>query len=613
VSRNVVTLAVLILALAPRASAQVAAGEASMNLNANVSAGYGDDYSNVGGSDHSIFGAGNADFSGWYYNPNFLFFDVQPYYNQSRLNSTFQSMTAASGVSASARIFSGSAFPGSISYSDNYNTSGNFGIPGLANLTTHGDNDSLAINWGVRLQNLPTLHLSFSDSNSTYSVYGANTPGTSHEETFSATSAYRIAGFRLNGGYQYIGTKTDNPEFLSEESSQQTDSGANAFFFGVAHNLPWNGSISASATRVDISTGFGAATSTDKYDTAADSISGGLSFGPLPHLNIGANTYYTDNLAGTLYNTLLTSGVTEPLNEGQPPSHDLTLTGYGNYEIPVQHLNLNAFVDHQQQTFMGASFADDSYNGTASYSNWLLGGSLSGVLGVTRTSVETSHQSLVGLNTSLNYSHAIRRWSVAGGFSYSQDTQTVLINYTTSGYSYNGSIGRRIGRRSHWGAYASGSRSLLTGEPGTATSSQSYTTTLSLPRLSLSASYSDSSGNALLTPTGLVATPIPLPAVNPAAVVLYNGRGYSLGFGSTPVRGLTLSAAYADARSATNSNSTLSNNNNENMYFLLNYRFRKLSFDAGYSRFLQGFSVSGNPPTMVGSMYVGISRWFNFF
>ena len=115
------------------------------------------------GSDHSIVGAGQADLSGFYYNPNFLSFDVQPFYNQSRLNSTFQSLTAASGVTASAKIFGGSHFPGSISYSTTYNSSGNFNVPGLANYTTHGNNDTLAINWGVHLDHLPSLNFSFSD------------------------------------------------------------------------------------------------------------------------------------------------------------------------------------------------------------------------------------------------------------------------------------------------------------------------------------------------------------------------------------------------------------------------------------------------------------------
>jgi hypothetical protein len=611
--RALTILPLLVLALAARARAQVKSGEASINLSGTLSAGYGDDYSNVTPSDHSILGAGTADFSGSYFDPNFLSFDVQPFYNQSRLNSTYQSMTAASGVSASAKIFAGSPFPGSISYSTTFNSSGNYGIPGLPNYTTHGNSDVLAVTWGVHLHDLPSLSLSFSDAHSAYSVYGAEALGTLHLDTFSATSAYRIAGFNLNGGYQHIGTQSVTPEFLSGESSQQSNSGTNSFFLGVGHNLPWHGSISAGATHLKIDTTYGDTASTDHYNTSIDTLTGGLNFAPATHLNVGANSYYTDNLEGTLYNTLLTAGVTLPQSEAQLSSRDLTLTGVANYEMPAHHLDFHALIERQQQTFMGTSFISDSYNGTATYSNTVRGGQFNGVLGVTRTSVSPTDQSVLGLNASLNYTHPIQRWTVTGGFGYSQDTQTVLIAYTTSGYTYNGSAGRRIRRRSYWGVYASGLRSLLTNVPGSANASQSYSTSFSVPRLSVSASYSSSSGNALLTPTGLVATPVPVTVVNPAAIVLYSGKSYSVGVGSNPIRGLTLTATYAKALSGTTSNSLFSSNTYDSMYFLLMYHLRRLDFQAGYSRLVQGFSASATPQTITDSFFVGISRWFNFF
>jgi hypothetical protein len=613
VKRTLTILVALSLTLAASAAAQVKPGEASLNLSATVSAGYSDETSNLAGSDHSIFGAGQADLSGFYYNPNFLSFDVQPFYNQSRLNSTYQSITAASGVSASARIFSGSSFPGSISYSSTFNSSGNFGIPGLSNYTTHGNSDILALTWGIHLSNLPSLNLTFSNGNTNYSVYGGETLGTQHLDTFSATSGYRVAGFNLNGGYEHVGTRSVMPEFLAGESSQQSDSGTNSFFLGVAHSLPWNGSFSASATHLKITNTYGDTAATDNYNTSLDTLTGALNFNPLSRLSVGGNAYYTDNLEGTLYGTLLTAGVTTPQTEPSGTSRDLTLTGNANYELPAQHLDFHGFIERQQQSFLGASYASTSYNGTATYSNRVLGGQLNTTLGLVRTTFDTNHQSLLGLNASLNYTHSIRHWNLAGLFSYSQDTQTVLINYTTSGYNYFGSAGRRIRRRSYWGLNAGGMRSLLTGQPGTANASQSYGTSFSLPWVTMSGTYSTSSGNALLTSTGLVATPIPVSALPSSAVVLYNGSSYSLGLSSNPIRGLTFSATYAKALSSTNSNSTLSNNNNENLYCLLMYHFRKLDFQMGYSRLIQGFSATGGQPARDNSFYVGVSRWFNFF
>ena len=606
-------LAVMALAVGPCGFAQVKTGEASMNMSGTVSVGYTDDYSNVGPSDHSILGAATGDLAGSYYNPNFLSFDVEPFYNQSRLNSTYQSMTAASGVSASAKVFSGSNFPGSISYASAFNSSGNFGIPGVANYTTHGNTDTFAVNWGVHLDDLPRLNLSFSKGDNSYSVYGASSQGLLHSDTFSATTAYQIAGFNLNGGYQYAGNKIETPEFLTGELPERSDSSVNAFSFGVGRNLPWNGSIGAGATHTHIHTNLGDTTSSDSYNTTIDTVTGALFFAPLGHLGVGANTYYTDNLEGTLYSALVSAGVSVPEIQAAESSHDLSLTGYGNYEMPAQHLNLHAFVEHQQQTFLGMSFASQSYNGTATYSNVLAGGSFNGVLGLTRTSVETTHQSLLGLNSSVNYTHQIQRWTVAGALGYSQNTQTVLIAYTTSGFNYSGSVGRRLGRRSYWGAYVSGARSVLTDQPGTANSSHNYTTSLSVHRFSLNGSYSVSSGNALLTPTGLVATPIPVSVITPAAVVLYNAHSYSVGVGSSPRRGWTFSANYAKALGATESPSTTSSNSSENLNVLMIYQFRKLGFQAGYSRLLQGFSASGTPPALVGSYFLGVSRWFNFF
>lgn len=607
------TFALIVLAFAVPAAAQVAAGEASLNLNGTVSVGYGDDYTNNAGSDHSIAGAGNADLSGYYFNPNFLSFDIAPFYNQSRLNSNYQSMTGASGVSASAKFFSGSPFGGSVSYSATFNSSGNFNVPGLANYTTHGNSETFGVNWGIHLKDYPTLNLSFTNANNGYSVYGAETPGTMHENAFSATSGYHIAGFSLNGGYQYNGNRTLTPEFLAGGPAEPTDSGTQSFFFGVGHSLPFHGAFSANAVRMDLHTAYGDSGSTDNYTTDIDTLSSSVNFAPVNHLNVGANAYYTDNLEGTLYNTLVTAGAILPGTESQTSSHDLNLVGNVNYEMPAEHLDFQGYIQRQQQTYLGESFISDSFNGTATYSNALFGGQFNGVLGLTDTAVNSSHEDLLGINASINYTHPVQRWTLTGGLAYSQNTQTVLINYTTSNYNYFGSVGRKINRKTYWSASASGMRSLLTDVPDSANSSQSYTTTFSVSRVSFGGAYSKSSGNALLTTTGLVSTPIPVTALPASAVVLYNGTSYSLNVGATPIRGLTVSGVWAKALNGTSADSTMSNNNSNNMYFLLMYHLRKLDVQAGYSRLLQGFSGTGVPPALEGSIFVGVSRYFNFF
>jgi hypothetical protein len=626
-----VVVVLLIMAMAPRTNAQVNLGDASMHLTGMLSGGYSADYSNIANSDHNNIGAGVADLSGSYYNPNFLGFNISPFYNQSRLNSEFQSITAASGVNGTAAIFSGSNFPGTISYSKVYNSTGNYAVPQLANLNSEGiaqpasystnnDTDTLAINWGLNFGDWPRLNFSFINGGADYSLYGTNASGTTRFDTVSLTSSYKVAGFFLGGGFQHSGSNSLTPEVLVAAASDQSNSTTNTLSFNAAHALPWHGGASAGVTRstVDtVDTVLGDSGSRTSYDATIDTLNGALNVTPIENLNAGFNAYYTDNLEGTLYNSLLTAGAIVPGSEAETPSDALSLTGYGNYDIGT-HLHVRGTVTRQEQSFLGTSFASDSITGTVMYSNSLLGGYFTAVAGVTRTwlSGSTQYHATTGTNDSITYTRKVAGWNVNGAFGYSQDVETVLIAYTSSGFNYTGGIGRKLSRHTYWGAYAAGSKSLLTDEPGSSNSSRSYSTTLSLYRFSVSGSYGKANGNALLTPTGLVSTPVPVPILNPASVVLFNGTSYSAGLGASPVPGLTITASFSKGISDTQTRATnvaYSNNNNQNVSAILYYNFRKLNFTAGYSRLEQGFSISGVPPTNVGSYYFGVSRAFNFF
>ncbi|MGA6985430.1 MAG: hypothetical protein WBZ01_05225 [Terriglobales bacterium] len=608
-TRWVILPAVLLLALTMWAPAQVTVGDTSMNLNSTIAFGYTGDYSNSAGSDHGWTPSGIADLHGSYYNPNFLSFNVEPFYNQSRLDSDFQSITAAGGVNASAGIFSGSHFPGSISYSKIYNSSGNFAVPGLANYTTHGNSDNFVATWGVNLADLPNLHFSFSDGNNASSVYGANEQGTEHLDTFSAMAGYQLKGFNMNGGYQYTGTKTVTPEFLTGEPAQEANSSSNSLSFSVGHKLPWNGGFTAGVGRSSIS----ADSEGDTYTTTIDTASGGVNFSPIRNLNVSSNVYYTNNLEGSLLSSLLSVGLPPQDVSQQSSSNSLGLTTSASYDIPSLDLHLHAFANRQQQSFLGQSFISDSYYGGVTYFHDLLGGQFTGTIGLTQTSVNTTNESLLGLNGSVSYTRRIERWTVSGAFNYSQATQTVLAAYTSSGDGYSGSLSRRFGRRSFWVVNASGAKSLLSDVPGSASSSQSFSTSLSFPVMSVSGSYSKSSGNALLTATGLVPSPVPLPVVTPQSVVLFTGKSYAVGIGSGAIRGLTISGTFSKSLSDTQSTQTISSNSSQYLNFIVVYHVRKVDFQAGYLKLNQGFSVSGGPPTMVGSYYFGIKRWFNIF
>lgn len=598
----------LFLVLALPTCAQVTVGDnLSMNLNGNLAFGYTGDYGNEMQSSHGLTFGGSGDLSGSYYNPNFLSFHIQPFYNQSRANSNYQSISDASGLNTTAAIFSGSNFPGSVSYSKSYNGEGNFGVPGIPNYTSHGDSGVFSVGWGINIPDLPHFAVSFQDGSNEYSIYGTNTNSSSRYDSFALNSSYMLAGFNLNAGYRYVNTSAQIPELVSGQAPEESNSSGNSFFGSLAHRLPWNGAFSAGASRSDTSAEFLGGS----YSGTIDLLNAGLGFAPFANFNFGTTAQYNDNLAGSLYSAVITAGGGVETTS-QQTSHALDVTSYAVYRVPSIHVVFTGTVEDREQSIFGIHLTDHSITGSASYSNSLLGGVVNATTAVTENLF--GNATALGLLSSVNYARRLFGWNVTGGFNYSQNQHSILITYSTSGYGYNGTIGRKFGYDSYFAVSATGSKIGLTGDSGTTSFLQSYSSQLKLRGwVTFSGSYSKSSGNSILTSSGLVPTPIPAPILSPSSLVLYGGHAYSFGIGSSPLRRLTLSASYAHALSETVSPYLTSNNRTDMLVSQVNYQFRQMHFLGGYTRLVQGFSMVGGPPAMVGSFYVGVTRWFDFF
>ena len=332
-ARLLATLTALFLALPATAQLQVG-DKVSMNLNGNLSFGYTGDYSNLAGSDHGINPSGNADLSGSYYSPSFLSFDVQPFYNQSRVNSNIQSVFQSSGVTGSASIFSGSHFPGTVSYAKTYNSEGGLLVPGLGNLTTRGNADNLAIGWGIRLPDYPTVSFQFADGGNTSSVFGTNAESTFHSKTFGVTVSDTWAGFSLNGGYHRNNVNAISPEFLAGEGELTSTTSSNTYDFNVGHKLPMRGAFTAAVGRSDVSSEAVG----EKYNTTIDTVSSGVGVEPVSNLNLGVTAQYTNNLEGSIFQSVLTSGGILPSDLLNYSTHSLDINSQANYVIPRMHL-----------------------------------------------------------------------------------------------------------------------------------------------------------------------------------------------------------------------------------------------------------------------------------
>jgi hypothetical protein len=593
--------------LAPPAVAQLQVGDLSTNLNGVVGAGYAADYGNDIDSSHGLTLSGSATAAGYYYNPNFVSFNLSPYYGQSRANSNYQSISDSSGVNFLSSIFSGSHFPGQISYAAAYNSEGQFAVPGLPNYTTHGNSDTFGINWNEFVPGLPTLSASFQRGSNQYSVYGATDNGNSDFHSLTINSNYSIAGFNMGGSYTNGASNSLIPEVFQGEQTGTINTDNSGFGFNVSHKLPLSGNFSTSFYHSDIDTDYLGYTYRGNFDTEVAS----ASMQPTDKLRVSASANYTDNLAGVLFGSLLSSGSSLLPTNSLDSSHAWDLNGAASYSLAT-NLWLQGQVDRREQAYLGEDFGETSYSAGVAYAHSLLGGTMNSALSIIDSRIDNSNQNGLGFSANANYTRRIGGWITNGSFSYGQNVSTLLITYMTSYYSYSGNVRRRWGNV-NFNAGANFSHSGLTDEPGTDSSSQGYTSSFGYGRwINLTGSYGKSNGVGLITGNGIL--PVNLSPILPQNLItLYGGTGYGVSLSSMPVRKFTIAASYAKSSTNTSTAGVASANQFESRNLLMQYQFRKMYLTGGYASLSQGFSVSGLAPSNVSSFYIGVSRWFNFF
>jgi len=589
--------------------AQIPVGsETQLSLDGSISAGYAGSMTNNAGDSHGLIFGGAGNLSGTYYSPQFLSFNVAPFYNQSRNNSTYQSITDSSGVTANANLFSGSQFPGYINYSKVYNNeSNNYVVPGLANYATNGNTQTFGVGWSANLTNLPFLSVGYQQGNSDYSLYGTPQENFSNFHSVFGSASYNFDGWHLNGGIHYSNTDSSFPEILQETVPEKATGDSTTYTFNATRAVDGDGNTWVNFSRNSSNYEFSGVSDSQ----TSDIVTGGLSVRPVSKLTTTISGNYNDNLAGSIFQQVTATGAIVPVSISGEPSHSWGVFGNAQYSV-IAGLYVDGMISHQQQLFEGTSYGSNAYSGSVFYGRHLLGGQFSTGATVTESTYGANLGNQLGLLSNVIYIRRIGEWSLSGSFGYSRNTQTILIAYTSSGYSYSVSANRRIVDHLYWNGGASASKSAVDQLSGYTNITQAYSTGLSGRWLSVNGAYSKSGGNGLFTPTGV--TPLP-PGVPPTLVptVLYGGSTYSASVGSTPIRGLTVTGSYIWSRNKTGGLATTSNNTSEQAYAYLTYKVRKVYFNAGYSRLLQGFSASGLPPTLLSTYYFGVSRWFKAF
>lgn len=603
----------LLLVVAQSAKAQVQIGDdLRMNLSGLLTAGYNANYGDQIQSNHSLNAGGDAQLTGSYYNPNFLNFTIAPYYNQSRANSSFQSLTDSSGVSATANFFTGSRFPGYVSYNYARNSTGTFGLTGSPNFTTIGTGQGFGVGWSALLPNWPTFSVSYSQGDGNGTLYGTNEESSSSTHILNVRSTYQVAGWRLNAQYDHLSISSNFPYFLSgQQGNNFSSSKGNSFGVNGVHDLPWHGSVALTFNHSNYSGDFGSTLqqTTGVTDYTTNTETAVVLFHPTVKLGLFVNQTYTDNLNGFLYQNIVNSGAGVPLVQLNSTANSSTLTT-GAYYTFTRNLYGQAQLTYYNQAYFDKSYEGSYFSGTVGYGKRILD-----TFTVSASVIESTNKfanNSLGFIGNLNAFRRFGGWELSGGLSYAQNVQTLLVTYTTSYYNYNGNLHRRLGRGMQWTGAFNGNHSGFSQQPGTVNQSEGFSTSLALRRLSLTANYIQAKGQSVLTSTGIQPLP-PIPGLPQEGIIVYNAKSYGAGIALTPIPRLTISGNYSHAMSDTLSNSILSNNHTDIIYAQLQYRLRQLNVLAGYTKFSQGISAAGTPSGSEYSYFIGVSRWINFF
>jgi len=600
-------LAGLALLWALPAGAQVAWGDLHSTANGQLTTLYVGNFGNTATDEHSLGFAGAGTIAGDYYNPNFLSYSLLPYYGRSQDNSDSASITDASGYNGTVNIFGGSHFPGFVNFNQTWNSSGTFGIPGVAGLTTDNNNHAVNVGWGVRLPDLPTFSIGYGDTSGTSSVLGSeiSTASTIHNLNFGST--YQVDGFYLTGGFIHLATDIGITG-LENGESETANGSSNQYRFTAQHGIPYNNS--------NFYLGF------NRTSYTSDDSLGGENYGTTDNANANVNLRfpklpvtltadYTDNLLGSFEQQLISSGQVPVASIITPESHQLSVEASTFYNV-LPNLIVGGFVDRTEEYFAGQNLGFTQFGLNMNYNFFHKLKGLTFNAGLVDSATQQGN-TRVGFVGNANYNRNFGKWEIGAFVLYNQNTQTLLGNYTMSTLNYGGTVKRQLTQNLRWVGVSNLTKSVFEQAKGSSNHGESFVTMLIWRRASVSGNYTQFHGTSILTATGLVLTPLPPVLFSPSNLVLYSGTSYGASVSVFPVRNLSISTAWSKSLSNTTSPLLLSNNGNTNYYGLMTYQYRKLLFQAGFTKFNQSISSSSILPSMLTSYSFGVTRWFKGF
>ena len=605
--KHVAQYGILLLALATfcrPAQAQISVGEnTEMNLSGDVVFGYNGVIADQS-ENQTLFGF-NADLTGYYYDPKFFNFRVSPYYNESRMNSSYNNVFSGSGITATGNLFSGSHTPVSFSYSRDWNAEGNFSVAGGPGYTTNGNSSGFNIGGGLFFPKWPTLQVTYSKSNNGYTVIGSSIDGTSDLTAFSVASTYSKWGFDLAGSWSLSKIHQDVPTVVFPGLSIPQNTDNNTFQFSAGrqlwHSAHWNSTYS----RTHYTSDYLASNSEQTFDT----INNNINWQPTKKLMINGNANYSSN-AGAFLLGLIPGGPGVPgqiLPEFR--ASDYFIYGAHATYLLNDHWSFDGEVNHTSENYLGLNLSSTNANGGVSFNHQIWGGQFVTHGGFTYFISPTNNQTQMGYSTGFGYSHQVGNWRTATGFNYSTNQLTALLGFTQNNWNANFSASHYFFRDWLFVGSAMVGKNNVNGLTAANGMNESFSAALSHGKVSVSGSYSKSSGDSIPTPGGLVPVPIPIPGL----LVTYAGSSYSFGAGYHPLHRLTITGTYSHSAYNTSQLLQFSNNTFTRLDSRMEYSFRQMTITGAYTYLNQGLGLTASQPTAVNAVYFSISRHFDWF
>jgi hypothetical protein len=599
-----------LLLLAVPATAQMRVGEdLSLTLNGTVGVGYDGSFGNTQLSNHSTGVNGDLNLNGFFHNPNFLNFFVRPMYNRSQENSGSQSLTNATNISTGAGIFSGSHFPGQISYGKTLNSTGTFGLPELQGFTTHGNSTQFGIGWSELLPSLPPLVAQYSQTTSDSTVFGTNDKADAKSRNFNLSSTYSLRGWLMSARFNDVYTRTSLPSFLTAGEFNIGDTNSKTFFYNTNHKLPMRGSVALNYSYGNFHGDGNGTDSTGSNNT----VTGNVSLIPVNRLTTNVGVQYNSSLSGMVEQQLIGAGGIAPQINFGSDSHSLAFYNFDTVQI-VKNLSASFDFTHTEERVYGRSLSANHFSGIVNYHfEKPLWGAFTFYAGVNDQSSDAGHQG-TGLVAGANFDKRIKGIEWGAGFSYAQDVQTVLATEVTSDYSYLVNARKRMTRHWLWNANFHGFHTGISPLTGSSSHSEGYSANLTYRNYAFGGNYNRSFGTALLTAGGLIAPPSNInPVLGGDQFLLVNGSSYSFNATANPVRRWTVSSSYSRALSNTQTPVLFTAASAKVLTAFTQVQFRKISAGGGYTHLIQAVGAVPGTPADYSSFFVGIQRWFHPF